>query len=253
MHGRWDIQLNLQGHKPVLALSGDGDVLDRALERATGPELDPADQRQIDQASIHLDALGIAEAIGQKLLAVLWWSSTTNEEIGIGAFQILQALLKDLRVHRMQPAVFLALLPPGKQLTCFCIGETRHACTVAMLVDRQNLIPDETTCPSEADKLCPSGTIGLQSVFVALAYLHRHIIQLVYGKYKRFSHRQTLCFRVTRPLGFCYQVSSEFCRKPRMRRYMPSLPISAKTLRRDWSKPMARMTTSIFSWNIRRK
>ena len=38
-----------------------------------------------------------------------------------------------------------------------------------------------------------------------------------------------------------------------MRRYVPSLPVSAKTLRRDWSKPMARMTTSIFSWNIRRK
>ena len=119
MHGRWHIHLNLEGYKPVLPLSGDGDVLDRALDRATGPELDPADHGQIDQASIHLEALGIAEAIGQKLLAVLWWSSTTSEEIGIGTFQILQALLKDLRVHRTQPAVFLALLPPGKQLTRF--------------------------------------------------------------------------------------------------------------------------------------
>jgi hypothetical protein len=35
MHGRWDIQLNLQGYNPVLALSGDGDVNLRTLVDTT--------------------------------------------------------------------------------------------------------------------------------------------------------------------------------------------------------------------------
>ena len=29
MHGYWDIQLHLEGHKPVVPLPGDGDVFDR--------------------------------------------------------------------------------------------------------------------------------------------------------------------------------------------------------------------------------
>jgi hypothetical protein len=65
-----------------------------------------------------------------------------------------------------EPAVFLALFPLGEQLTRLGIGKTWHACKVAMLVDRQHLIPDTTTCPSKADELCASRTIGLQSVFI---------------------------------------------------------------------------------------
>ena len=38
-----------------------------------------------------------------------------------------------------------------------------------------------------------------------------------------------------------------------MRHFVLSLSASARTLRRDLSKPMERMTTSICSWNIRRK
>ena len=112
-------------------------------------------------------------------------------------------------MYRLQPAVFLALLPPGQQRAGIRLGETRYASKVAVLVDRQHLVPDKTTRTSKADKLACRGMLGLHPVFVALAYLHSRIIQLVYGKYKRFSHRQTLCFRVTRPLGFCYQVSQE--------------------------------------------
>ena len=89
------------------------------------PELDPADLGQIDLAPIQLEALRIAEAIGQKLLAVARWGRTAGEEIGIGTFQILQALLQHLRMHLVEPAVFLALLPPGQQLAGFGIGETR--------------------------------------------------------------------------------------------------------------------------------
>ena len=125
---------------------------------------------------------------------------------------------------------------------------------IAMLVDRQNLIPDETTCPSEVDELCPRGTIGLQAVFVALAYLHHDILfNWIDGKYKRFSHSDIVFSRYMSTWLMLPSIVGKFCRKPRMRRYMPSLPVSTKTLRRDWSKPMARMTTSIFSWNIRRK
>src|SRR4029450_13014525 len=147
MYRGFNLHLDLEGHKPVLSLSGDGDVLYRAFDRATLPELDPPDHGQIDLASIQLEALRITEAIGQKLLAIARWSSTTSEEIGIGAFQILQALLKNLRMHLFEPAVFLALLPPCHQLAGFGIGEARDTREVAVLVDRQNLVPDKATGP----------------------------------------------------------------------------------------------------------
>ena len=65
---------------------------------------------------MQFEALRIAEAVGKKLLAIARWGSTTSEAIGIGTFQILHALLKDLGMHRFEPAVFLTLLPPGQQL-----------------------------------------------------------------------------------------------------------------------------------------
>src|SRR5262249_20098839 len=139
----WHFLLNLEGHTPVLPLSGDGDVFHCAINGATVPELDPADQRQIDPTSIQFEALRIPEAVRQKFLAITRWCCTTSEEIGIGAFQILQALLKDLGMHASEPAVFLALFPPGEQRTRLSIGETRHACEVAVLIDRQHLIPDK--------------------------------------------------------------------------------------------------------------
>ena len=167
------VHLDLEGHEPMLPLSGDGDVFDGALHSATGPELDPTDHRQVDLPPIQFEALGIAEAVGEKLLAITRWCSTTSEEVGIGTFQIFQALLKDLGMHVFEPTVFLALLPPGEQLTGLCIGETWHTGIVAVFVDGQNLVPDKTTRPSKTDELHASRTVGLQLVFIALAYLHR--------------------------------------------------------------------------------
>ena len=64
------LHLDLEGDKPVRPLPGDGHVFHRPLDRATVPELDPADHGQIDQAFMHFEALGIPEAVGKPLLAI---------------------------------------------------------------------------------------------------------------------------------------------------------------------------------------
>ncbi len=193
----------------MLSLSGDGDVFDAALHLTAVPKLDPADLWQVDLAPIQLEALGVAEAIGEELLAVLWRGSSASEEVRIGTFQIDEALLQDLRVDAVQPAVFLTLLPQGQQAGSVVVRQTRNPCEIPAFVHRQHLVPDKTTGTGKAHELRASNTIGLQSVFVALAYLHRPIIQLVYGKYKRISYRQTLRFQAPCPPGLRHQVPQE--------------------------------------------
>ena len=70
MDGVWNLHLDLEGHKPLLALPRDGNILDGALDWATVPELDPADHGQRDLACLQFEALRIAKAVGEKLLAV---------------------------------------------------------------------------------------------------------------------------------------------------------------------------------------
>src|SRR5438309_7088671 len=99
----------------MLPLPGDGDVLDAALHLTAVPKLDPADLRQVDFTPIQLEALWVAEAPHEELPAVLRRGSSASEEVRIGTFQVDEALLQDLRVDAVQPAVFLALLPQGQQ------------------------------------------------------------------------------------------------------------------------------------------
>src|SRR6266702_3322947 len=209
MYGLRHVHLHLEGNKPMLSLSGDGDVFDAALHLTAVPKLDPADLWQVDLAPIQLEALGIAEAIGEELLAVLRRGSSASEEVRIRTFQVNEALLQDLRVDAVQPVVFLALLPQRQQAGGIVVRQTRNSSEIPAFVDRQNLVPDKTTGTGKANELRAINTIGLQSVFVALAYLHRHIIQLVYGKYKRISYRQTLRFQAPCPPGLRHQVPQE--------------------------------------------
>src|SRR6266700_1527726 len=209
MYGLRHVHLHLEGNKPMLSLSGDGDVFDAALHLTAVPKLDPADLWQVDLAPIQLEALGIAEAIGEELLAVLRRGSSASEEVRIRTFQVNEALLQDLRVDAVQPVVFLALLPQRQQAGGIVVRQTRNSSEIPAFVDRQNLVPDKTTGTGKANELRAINMMCLLSVFVALAYLHRHIIQLVYGKYKRISYRQTLRFQAPCPPGLRHQVPQE--------------------------------------------
>src|SRR5439155_16726972 len=165
MHQGIEIHLDLERDTPMGAIPGDSDILDGAVNLTTLPELDPADQRQIDTPTIQLEALRIPEAIGQKLLAIRGRSGTPCKEIGIGTFQVFQALLEHLRMHVLQPAVFLAFLPPSHQRCRVVIRQTWHTSQVPAFVQRKNFIPHEMTGPSKTDELCPRGATGFQSVF----------------------------------------------------------------------------------------
>src|SRR5712692_7067879 len=109
-------------------------------------------------------------------------------------------------MHRLKEAVFLALLPQREESCRLVVGETRDPSEISRLVGCEHLVPHEATCARELGKLLRDCCIGLQTVFVALAYLHRTIIQLVYEEHKRFSHWKTLCFCLARPFGLCDQI-----------------------------------------------
>src|SRR5215471_15597001 len=85
MHGLRQVHLDLERHKPMFPLSGDGDVLDGACNLTAMPKLNPAKLGQVDLAPIQLETLRIAEAVGEELLAVLRRGRTASKEIGVGA------------------------------------------------------------------------------------------------------------------------------------------------------------------------
>lgn len=179
MHGDRHVQFDLKGDKPVCALSGNRHVFDGALDVPRVPELDPADFGQIDHAVIHLEALRIPEAIGQELLAILRWMSTTGKQIRVRTLKIMQALLQALGIGFPEPAVFLALLPPGDQLTRLRIGQPRHTGIVPVLIDRQNLVPDKATGSSILDELLAYALVRFHAIFIATSNYHRTIVHLL--------------------------------------------------------------------------
>lgn len=111
-------------------------------------------------------------------------------------------------MHSRQEAVLLAVLPQGEQPGSFVIGETQHSRKVTRFVDGEHLVPDETARASKLDKLLHDVAISLQTVFIALAYLHGPILQLTYDEYKRCSHWKTWCIKL-----HIHLVSATKCRR----------------------------------------
>ena len=209
MHWLRQVYLDLQGDKPVLTSPRDGDVLDRPIDGAALPEAHYADFRQIDTVALDTKALRIAKGIAQELFAIGRWLCTASKEIAVGAIQVFQTLLQHLRVNIGQPPVFFALLPQRQQSCGIVVRQPRDTRKIPTFVDRENLIPDKTTCTSKTDELLGSRMIGLQAVFIALAYLHDPIMQLVYEEFKRFSSKQALYFQAPCAFGLRYQIPQE--------------------------------------------
>src|SRR4029434_489228 len=172
MHRFWDGYLNLESHVTVVALPGDGDVFDRAYHLTVSPEGDPAYLGQVDLTAIHFEALGIAEAISQELLAVLRGRGPTCEEVCIRTLQVDKALLQTFGIGIFEPAVFCALLHPGHQRPGIVVVEPWHTSKVAMFIDRQNLVPDKATRPSILDELLPARFRRFHAIFKAHASWH---------------------------------------------------------------------------------
>src|SRR5262249_33215046 len=163
---------------PMVTLSGDGDVLDSALDDTAVPELYPADLGQVDGAPIDLEALRIAETVGQELLAVDRWRCPSSEEIGVGPLQIDETLLQTLGVGILEPSVFLTLFPPGDQRPSSVVVQTRCTSKIATFIDRQNLVPDKTAGTSIFDELLPDMFVRFQAVLIATTKYHSKSIVL---------------------------------------------------------------------------
>ena len=102
--------LGLDGNMPSVGLSGNRHILGLALNEATSLVFDPTNARQINLTSsfVNLELLRKAEGVRcHKLLVLLREGRQTFEELLEGAHQVLQRLLKNLRVHFLQPGVLL--------------------------------------------------------------------------------------------------------------------------------------------------
>ena len=106
---------------------------------------------------------------------VLRRSGPTCKEVRIGTLQVDKALLQAFRIGVCEPAVFLALLPPGHQCPGSVVVEPWDPGKVATFIDRQNLVPDKATRASILDELPPDMFRRFYAVFQAHASLHRRL------------------------------------------------------------------------------
>ena len=79
----------------------------------------------------------------------------------------------------------------------------------SVFVDGEELVPDKVTGSGKAHTLLCCRGMSLQTIFVALAYLHSLIVQLVYEECKQGSQRQTLCIQLQVHLVFV----TKYCRR----------------------------------------
>ena len=175
---RFHFVLGLDGNVPSVGLSRNRHILGLALNEAASLVFDPTDDRQINLPSsfVNLEALGKTEGVRcHELLVLLRKGRKTFEELLEGAHQILQRLLKNLRVHFLQPGI---LLFPNQQFRAklrMADMEGRICCPT-LFVPCKPLVVHPARTTGEAGHLSVLSSVGFQFERKALAYNHTHII-----------------------------------------------------------------------------
>ncbi len=193
-HGRRDLPLGLDRHEPRAARLAHGNVAHLAQHVAAVAIAQPAELGQEDPAIalIELDLLriGVAEAVALALLLEAREIGALGEEVGVGAFQILERLL--LRVYRpigqpwsRAPRRQLSAVAPCREfLAQPGVAQLRLTALVAFLLQSQGLVEYEPTRPREAAHVALLFAVRHEFVFEGLEPLHDSSILLVYGKRK---------------------------------------------------------------------
>lgn len=147
-----DIHFNLdpEAYIPVIATPRDGDVLDGAFNRSVLDEWHPADLRQIDTATFHLESLRIAKGIIEELLAKCGGISKPCKEIRVCAFKVFKGLLKHLTIDFFEPIPIIRLLPKREKSGGVVVVDARDPDEIATIVKPKGFVVHK---PARTSKL----------------------------------------------------------------------------------------------------
>lgn len=86
--------------------AADGAILHLASNATVANNFHPADLRQVDFFAIELEALGIADRLGEVLALELGIVGSTFKKIDVGSVKVFQRLLQDLAICLFEKVVF---------------------------------------------------------------------------------------------------------------------------------------------------
>lgn len=183
--GPLNLALGLDAHEPLAARLADGDVLDRSQHLAAVAVTQPTELGQEEAAArlIEFDLLGvgIAKTVALAFLLEAWEGGSFGEEVGIGAFQILQGLLQRMNRGIRQPGCLWIMPPFREPLAQPSVAELLLATLVTFFVQRQCLVEHEPARAREAAHWLLLLTVGHQFVLEGLKSKHGRVAYIGTG------------------------------------------------------------------------
>jgi len=184
MNGGGYLPLGLDAHKPLAAGLAHGDVSDLAWHFAAFPVTYPAELGQEDAVvgliQTNLPWIGIPKTVLLPFFPEPGEIGPPGEEIGVGPFQVFQALLQGVNRRFGKPCGFRIVPPLSEPPAKFSVAEFFLAFCISFLLQSQCPVKNIPAGPGKELHLPFLLPLWLQSKFESLPSSHDFIILLAY-------------------------------------------------------------------------